>query len=90
MSALIGGAAYLMYQQSNLSIQHIECQQHLKNLVNESTIKEILDDMKIELTPYYVYYYNLLKALEDEFADNLGSKERGLRSATLHALKLKI
>ena len=48
---------------------------------------EILEDLRIKYTPYYTYYYNLLKELEDEFSEKLGSKEQGLKSATLHAMR---
>lgn len=49
----------------------------------------MLEDLKIEFTPYYTYYYNLLKAMEDEQISNHGSQE-GLKSATLYELKLKV
>jgi hypothetical protein len=52
-------------------------------------IQDILEDLKIEFTPYYTYYYNLLKAMEDEQVSNHGSQE-GLKSATLYELKLKV
>ena len=50
----------------------------------------MLEDLKIELTPYYTYYFNLLKAMEDEQISNHGSRENGLRSATLFELKSKV
>jgi hypothetical protein len=69
---------------------HLECQEHLKLVINKEKTLQILEDLKIELTPYYTFYYNLLKAMEDEQISNHGSKDKGLRSATLHELKAKV
>lgn len=52
---------------------------------------EILEDLKINLQPYYVHFYNILHQLETEYIQNhRGSTEDGLRSMVLNDLKLKV
>ena len=51
---------------------------------------EIIEDLHIEFTPYYSYYYNLLKAIEDEQVSYHGSIEKGLKSGVLHELRKKV
>ena len=64
--AVLGGAAYYVYKNSSRDKVHLECQDHIKLLVNRDKMLEIIEDLHIEFTPYYSYYYNLLKAIEDE------------------------
>jgi hypothetical protein len=52
---------------------------------------EILEDLKLQMVPYYAHFFHVLRALEDEFIQNhRGKPEDGLRSATLHELKAKV
>lgn len=60
LTALVGGAAYYLYQSQNLSKVHVDCVEHMKLLVNDDKMMQVLDDLRIEFTPYYIYYYNLL------------------------------
>ena len=61
----------------------VDCSEHMSMLLSEQKMLEILEDLKIELTPYFTYYYHMLKALEKEAADNLVSQVSGSPSATL-------
>ena len=91
---LFSGAAYLLYnskaKQEAEASPSSSSRRHDQLIINKFKLIEILDDLKLELTPYYVHYYNLLKMEEDEFARKLGSREKGLRSATLADIRAKV
>ena len=59
-------------------------------MINRDKLFQIIEDLQIEFTPYYTYYYNLLKAIEEEQISYHGSNEKGLKSAVLHKLREKV
>ena len=68
---LSGAAYYLLNTKDKDTIQSSAD----ATLLNPIKLKEILMDLKVELTPYYVHYYNILKMEEEESARKLGSKQ---------------
>tara|TARA_B110000285_G_C15006567_1_gene554164 strand:+ start:69 stop:305 length:237 start_codon:yes stop_codon:yes gene_type:complete len=62
----VGGTAYYLYKNSMKEKVHLDCQDHLSLLINRDKLLQIIEDLQIEFTPYYTYYYNLLKAMEEE------------------------
>ena len=69
MTALIGAGAYLLAKQNFISkgTYHESCEEHNLRLVDKKRMLDILEDLRIELTPYYIHFYNLLKTLENEY-----------------------
>ena len=60
----------------------------MKMLIHITKMHDIIEDLKLQLVPYYQYYFNLVKTLEDEYIHkNDGDTEKALRSATLFDLK---
>ena len=57
---LVSGALYL-YNQNRKVPQESEVPEHAQLLINRFKLIEIIDDLKIHLTPYYVHYYNLIQ-----------------------------
>ena len=53
-------------------------------------MNEILDDLKIHFTPYYIHYFNLIQTAEKDAIESHGSIAKGLKSALLNDIKLKV
>ena len=67
------------------------CPDHMKRIVSETKMREIILDLKLNLVPYYHHYYNLVKALEDEYISKSGGNyAEAMKSATLYELKQKL
>ena len=96
-STAIGGFLVYKFLTRDLAPQTVEsCPEHKLLIISENQMKELIEDLKIQLVPYYHHYYNLLREMEREFV--LRYKERddpskdtyGLRSKTLQELKSKV
>ena len=61
---LLGGTAYYIYKKNLRQKVHLDCLDHMSNLVNREKLIQIIEGIQIEFTPYYTHYYNLLKAME--------------------------
>ena len=44
-----------------MEIDHSSCEEHHLKVLTREKVLEILERMRIEFTPVYIHYYNLLK-----------------------------
>ena len=87
---LIGGAglcavsfiAYRTWLLNANKMSHIGCDEHMKLLVNKEKMIEILEDLRIELTPHFIHFYNMLNALDKEYDEP--------KSAVLHTIRQRV
>ena len=59
-AGVLSFAAYKYMEQEQIA-DPIECKGHMRQLISQDQMKAIIEDLKINLTPYYVHYYNILK-----------------------------
>ena len=77
----VGISAYWLHNNSKMK-SHVGCEEHMKMIVRKEVMIDILEDLRIELTPHYIHFYNILNELEDEYKEP--------KSAVLHTLRQKI
>ena len=100
-TAVGGFVAYKYFYQNGLvfsnSKENIEdCAEHALLIIKEEKMRELVEDLKIQLVPYYHHYFNLLREMEKEYVlrykerDDPSKDTKGLRSKTLYELKAKV
>ena len=59
-AALIAFAGYKFMYAAEKVLEPADCSKHNRLIISKDKMIDILDDLKIHLTPYYVHYFNVI------------------------------